>query len=706
MAEEVSDDRLQSYLDAISAYEREFKSWEGRVDKILKRYRDEKRNNDETRQTKCNFLWANIQTLVPACFSRIPQPDVTRRFRDNDPVGRVAALILERALEYEVQHYKDYRKAMKQAVRARFLGGRGIAWARYEPHFKAGPDIPEDGVQVTEDTEEKKVNEQLDYECAPTDYVNWKDFGHSVARTWDEVNLVWRKVYMNKKGVTKRFGEKIAKKIPYDASPTEETKKASRETGKTQALIYELWDKEEGVAVWLSKSYDEFLDEREDPLGFEGFFPCPEPLYASMTEDTLIPVPDFTQYQDQANSLDTLADRIHGLCEMLQLKGVYDSSADSSLSRLFTEGRNGTLLAVKNWAAFAEKNGLKGQIDIYDLTPLAGALKAAVEAFVQKKAEMDELSGVIDVLRGDVDPQEKLGQTEMKGQYASLRLRDKQQDVAEFATSLLQLKAQIICTKFSPATIAAMAAVDQLSDEDKQHVFLMQPGQPDPMTGQPGPPQPVLGEDGKPQPLGPAMELLVGKARIQDPSAEAPNPLRSFRIEVNADTLVQIDENAEKQAATEFLNAVGMYLEKAAMVGQAAPQLIPLILELLKWGISRYKVGKTVEGQVDAVIEQLKKLATQPPPPDPKVEAEKAKAEAAKEKAQMDVQVAQQKAGIDERKMQMEEQHDMRQMQIDGQMQQQDMAMQGQQMQMKQQQMSAQHQQKMQQAMNPPTRKQ
>ncbi|MDZ4346070.1 MAG: hypothetical protein U1E51_26965, partial [Candidatus Binatia bacterium] len=261
MAEvKTTDERLQGYLDAITAYDREFKPWEARVEKIQKRYRDEKRDRDAG-QTKCNFLWANIQTLVPACFSRVPQPDVTRRFRDNDPVGRVGALILERALEYEVQHYKDYRKAMRQAVRARFLGGRGIAWARYEPHFKAG-DLPHKGVQVTEDTEEKEVHEQLDYECAPTDYVNWKDFGHSVARTWDEVNLVWRKVYMSKKAVTKRFGEKIAKKIPYDASPNEETKKASRETEKNQALIYELWDKEEGQAVWLSKSHPEFLDER------------------------------------------------------------------------------------------------------------------------------------------------------------------------------------------------------------------------------------------------------------------------------------------------------------------------------------------------------------------------------------------------------------------------------------------------------------
>ena len=97
-------EELQSWLDAISSYEREFKKWEGRVEKILKRYRDESRDNKDS-AAKFNILWSNVQTLVPATFSRLPVPDVTRRFKDNDPVGRVAAQILERALDFEIQHY-------------------------------------------------------------------------------------------------------------------------------------------------------------------------------------------------------------------------------------------------------------------------------------------------------------------------------------------------------------------------------------------------------------------------------------------------------------------------------------------------------------------------------------------------------------------------------------------------------------------------
>ena len=259
-ADDKPDATLQGYLDAIKKYEREFEKWEKRTADIIKRYRDDGRVGAELRLSaaKFNILWSNVQTLVPACFARVPQPDVSRRFRDQDPTGRVSGMVLERGLTYEVDHYPDYRETMTQCVHDRFLGGRGTAWVRYEPHFKAvapGGE-PRDGAQITEDVENEAIEEQLDYECAPVDYVHWKDFGHSIARTWEEVTLVWRKVFMSEAAVKERFGEEIAKEIPYDATPDDlkDADRGAQQNVKQQACIIELWDKERGVAVWLSKS--------------------------------------------------------------------------------------------------------------------------------------------------------------------------------------------------------------------------------------------------------------------------------------------------------------------------------------------------------------------------------------------------------------------------------------------------------------------
>ena len=708
--------KLQGYLDCIAKYEREFKPWETRNTKLLKRYRDEERKSSDNNACKFNILWSNVQTLVPATFARIPQPDVSRRFRDQDPVGRVAALLLERGLEFEVQHYPDYRDTMTQCVHDRFLGGRGSAWVRYEPHFKdASP------AQITEDVDAEEPEEQLDYECAPVDYVHWKDFGHEVSRTWEENTKVWRWVYMGESTVTKRFGEELAKKIPYDATP-EDLRRADRNAQtdvKQQAKICELWDKETKKAYWFCKGYGEFLDEREDPLKLQGFFPCPKPLYATLTNETLIPVPDFTLYQDQANTLDTLADRASGLVQMLQIKGVYDASADSSLARLFTEGANGNLLPVKNWAQFSEKAGLKGQIDVLDLTPIAKALEAVYLAADQQKNQVYEIMGISDIVRGSSDPNETLGAQELKGQYASMRLRAMQADVARLATDVLQLKAQVMCGKFNPKTLVAISAAEQLSDVDKQVVYLFTPPGMDPMTGQPTQPQPVPGPDGKPLPHGPAMELLLGKERLADPEAEGPNPLRAFRVEVNADSMIQMNEAKDKQDRMEFLTSIGTFIEKAAPVVQMAPTAGPLVMEMLKFGVTAFKVGKTVEGKFDELIDKMMQAAQNPPPPPPDPAVMKAEAEIkqTEKEGQITLAIKEREAQLEERKMQREEQHDATKMQMEGQMMQQDMAFKAQEQQrnaqaqeqnfaLKQREAQAMHAQKMKAAQQPPARKQ
>lgn len=612
-AQAAEKEKYNSWMDCIAAYERAFKPWEQRSEKILKRYRDERNDSPSSSNiSKFNVLWANVQTLIPATFSRVPQPDVSRRFRDSDPVGRVAALLLERSLEFEVKHYPDYKATMKQIVADRFLGGRGTAWARYEPHMRAG-EGPVDGDEVTEDIDEP--DEELDYECAPVDYVHPKDFGHSVARTWEEVTRVWRNVYMTRDACVTRFGDEVGKSIPLDSTPEEQTLKGqSDKTEQSRALVIEGWDKEKKEAVWLSKSLNKILDTKPDPLRLEGFFPCPKPLYATLTNDSLVPVPDFTLYQDQARELDTLSDRIDGLVKALQVKGTYDASVPE-LGRLFTEAVNTQLIPVTNWASFVEKNGLAGAISLIDLKPIADALKTAYEAFFQVKAKIDEITGLADIIRGVTDPNETLGAQEMKGEYASLRLKDYQMQVAESATAILQLKAQIICGKFDPETVLQISSASQLSKIDQQAV---------------------------PQ----ALELLMGPRAKQDgqgqyidPDAESRtqnNPLRAFRIDIAADTLVQLDEQREKQAAVEFITAMGGFIKQAGEIVQQNPAMVPFVGEMLKFGASRFKVGKTFEGIVDEAVEKANEAAMKPKPPSPEQQQVEAEIKEKMERLQLD----------------------------------------------------------------------
>lgn len=98
---------VQKWLNTISQYDNEFKKWEGRTTKIVKRYRDDNRNQNTNETAKFNILWSNVQTLIPAVYARLPKADVARRFGDNDPVARVASQLIERALDFEIEHYTD-----------------------------------------------------------------------------------------------------------------------------------------------------------------------------------------------------------------------------------------------------------------------------------------------------------------------------------------------------------------------------------------------------------------------------------------------------------------------------------------------------------------------------------------------------------------------------------------------------------------------
>jgi len=621
------------WYNCIAQYERTFKEWEGRADKIVKRYRDDQRSRNNP-NAKFNILWSNVQTITPAVFARLPRPDVSRRFRDNDPIGRVASMMLERALEYEVEHYGDYASAMKQSVQDRLLGGRGTAWVRYEPHIvgEEGGEAngaPEDGFQVTEDIDEAETEggmfredqERIEYECAPVDYVHWRDFGLTVARTWEEVTAVWRKVYMGRPALVERFGEELGGKIPLDTKPeSSRTFNEKMGEGSSEALIYEIWDKTSGEVIWLSKSLGKVLDTRADPLQLENFWPCPKPMFSTLTTDSLIPVPDFVLYQDQARQLDTLADRIDGFIQALKVRGVYDAS-EPSLARLFTEGENNALLPVKNYGAFSEKGGLQGAINLVDIKPIAEGLNMAYQAMEQVKGQIYEIMGIADIQRGQTDPNETLGAQIIKSNNASGRLKTMQHDVVNFATALLQIKAQIICQHFTDDTIVKISGAMQLSEQDQALI-------PD------------------------ALALLKNE------------PAKNFRIEVTSDSMIYQDEQQEKADRVEFLSAVSSFMQTALPVATNAPELTPLLMEMLKFGVTAFKAGKGMEGLIDETADkfrqQAKAMEGQPKPPSP--EMQKLQMEQQMDQAKMQAQMQAKQA---EMQMQMQMEQQKMQMQMD-----------------------------------------
>lgn len=580
------------WLSELQLAKREDEKWVKRGKKIVRRYRDERQGWSDANK-KYNILWANIQTMLPALYGKTPKADVQRRYKDQDPVGRTAAQIMERALQYEIDHYGDFDAALKSAVLDRLLPGRGTVWVRFETKEQAIPEQIEEEQEMQAKAMGMPEPEEYEYEYTRVDYVFWEDFRYSPARCWDEVTWVARRVYMSRDEGMERFGEQF-KDVPLTNEPIglDELKKQGINNldieGMKKAVVWEIWHKPSESVIWVAEGWQSILDKREDPYGLDCFWPCPRPLFATQTTDTLVPVPDYALYQDQAEELDKVTQRIAMLVEAVKVVGVYDASM-TGVQRMLSEGVNNTMIPVDNWAAFAEKGGVKGTIDWLPLDMVLMALRECYAAREQTKQVIYEITGLSDIIRGASMASETATAQQIKSQYASLRLRRLQTDVAQFASEILRIKAQIMCDLYRPETLVQMSGI--MGTMDAQYAEQ-------------------------------AIQLLKSE------------PSRGFRIEVASDSLVEMDEISEKQSRMEFLQAAGSFLQQAMPAAQQAPEMAPLLGEMLLYGIRSFKGARAIEAAFDTAVAKMSQ-PKEPQPPQPNPEEIRAQAEMQKQQLQM-----------------------------------------------------------------------
>jgi hypothetical protein len=661
LVEQSQDDLTAKWIPIIKAYENDAEKWVKRSKKIIKRYKDERDSGSE-KAARFNVLWSNIETLKPALYAQTPKPEVERRFKDADPVGRVAADVLERCLSYSLNNY-SFGSVMRQSVLDYMLVGRGSSWVRYEPHMRSVPDdsVQDDGVQVTDDAEIEPL-EEVYYEEALPDYVHWEDFGHTIGRVWEEVSAVWRKVYLTRKQLVKRFGKEKGGEVSLDWTPKELSDQKIDESTK-KATIYEIWDRDTKTVIWLSKNHPEVLDVRDDPLKLDKFFPCPKPIHATLGNDSLIPVPDFIQYQDQAGEMDELTGRITSITKAIKVVGVYDASAEG-LNRILSEGAENELIPVDQWAVHAEKGGLKGVMELLPIIEIAQTLLHLYEARDKVKSDLYEITGMSDIIRGATNANETATAQKIKSNFVTLRLSEKQKEIQRYARNVIEIMGQVIAGHFSIQTIKDISGVNLLMEAEKQQIQqqqqMMQMQQQQTQPGMQPPQMP---------PIDPTkLKLLTEPSWEQVDALLKDNAARCFRIDIETDSTIAADESQQKQDRMELLNAVSGYVEK---MGQSPPGLQPALGELLLYGVRGFKVGKNIESILETLIEQMTEAAKQPPSPPQPDPTKMAEIQARQQSDQANMQASQQ---ADAQKMQMAAQQKQAEMQQSAQMEQMRMA--------------------------------
>ncbi len=634
------DNPAKYWLDQIEVAGKNQETWENKGDAVIRRYRDERPSNSywdselyEGGDRRFNILWSNTETLKPALYSQTPQPVAMRRFKDKDPHARQAAEILERAMEYHLDAY-DFDGTLQDCRDDYLLPGRTVARIRYIPSYGQettprmavtaihnedddsirfedddGNDVSKSPIKTDDDGYylEGESYRPVVYEEARCEYVYWKDFRHGWARRWKEVPWVAFRSYLTRQQVKDRFGDKIGEAIELDFTPKEVKEKTDyAEESFKKATVWEIWDKVGNRVIWVGPGYKKgLLDQKAPPLKLRNFFPCPKPLISTGTNDNLTPIPDYYEYVDQAQELDALTMRIASITDSLRLIGVYDAE-QQELQQLLTTTKENQLVPVQRWAAFSDKGGLKGAIDWLPIEDAAKVLISLYEARDRVKQDLYEITGLADIIRGASDPRETASAQRIKGQFASLRMRDKQKAFAKFARDLLELKAEVISEHFSPQTL-----------------YLM--------TGQ--------------EITQPVMSLLRDDA------------MRRFRIDIETDSTILPDEQADKEARIEFLNTAGVYMERAATVAERIPAIAPLAGEMLLFAVRGFRVGRELEEQFEEMLEGLQERSQQPQPNPAQMQAQM-EMQLEQQKQQFEQQMEQRQAAFDAQLEERKAQHE------------------------------------------------
>jgi hypothetical protein len=424
-----------------------------------------------------NILWSNTETLRPALYNSTPKPDVRRRFRDADPVGKQVSEALERALSYTLDAY-DFGHVIDRAVLDYVLPGRPVVRVRYKPHYETIPQSKEfldpgnypEGMQLPEGAEldeerdlhfmlhpEKKL---LSYEEVTCETVDWDRFLHDPARSWDEVDWIAFEHHLTRDELKENFkngpaGEDL-ETMTLTLEVDDQQSDGQKETDLFKKMqVFEIWSKLDKKIYFIAESYkDSPLKVEDDNLNLKGFYPCPPPIYAVESTTNLIPTCEFTLYKDQADELDRVTARINKLMLGLRLVGIYDGTIPE-MDKLKNAAEN-ELIAAENVNRLNDIGGLAKAVFFWPIEQASAVLVNLYNQRDQLKELIYEITGISDIMRGSTDPRETKGAQAIKANWGGQRIQRRQKAVESYIRDIVRIKAEIIAEKFSPKTLKLM----------------------------------------------------------------------------------------------------------------------------------------------------------------------------------------------------------------------------------------------------------
>src|SRR6185312_6109947 len=434
------------WLEMIADAEKAFKTYQDKADNIDKLYANIEKLSSTTRDREMQLFWANIAVIGPSIYSRPPVPVVIPRFKDQKELPRTTSEILERSTS--VTFEKEEIDGVMHLIRDDLvILARGAVWLRYE-------------AKGTGDNFTERV-------CI--DHADRKDFLHEPSRNWKECDWVAKRAWLTKPEMRKRFKKTSGLMYQNADYAIRKDAQSDADDGKRKAGVWEIWSKSQDKVVWVSEGCEKCLDDDKPHLELEGFFPCPRPAYGTVQRRSLVPVPDMLFYKDQLEEINELTARIASLTEAVKVRGFYPAGAgeigDAIEAALKATSNNQIMVPVSNWAMIGQ-GGVKDMIVWLPIDVITATITQLVALRKQLIDDVYQITGLSDIMRGTTQASETLGAQQLKSQYGSIRIKDRQDELTRIARDITRISAEIMAENFRPETLMEMSQTTLPSDAD------------------------------------------------------------------------------------------------------------------------------------------------------------------------------------------------------------------------------------------------
>jgi hypothetical protein len=640
-----------------NALEKE-KDWRAEAQEYFKIYKNSAKSED----MRYNILYANTETLKPLVYSKLPQPNITRRFTDKGDIARILSEMMERSVSYFLE--ESGADTVFQKMRDDFLiGGRGLPRVVFDPEDVLeieNKSINEEGEEITE------IEEDIDPETKKVriEYVPWADFTMSPENVWEDVRWIAFRHKMSRDQLVNQFG-KVGEKVNLDHSSISEKNNSDKNESEIFkfAEVWEIWDKQTERVIFLTTGqHGSILSDEEDTYNLKGFFPIPSPLGSSSDPECLVPIPLYRWYRMQAASLNTLDIRIEGLTQQLKYTGVFDGIAKAEDVANLMNGADGEFnpLPTTN-----PNSNINQSIYVKDI----GTIAAVIDRLENRKLivlqNIRDITGLSDIVRGTTIASETATAQQLKGNFAISRIQPIQRATEQTIANVIKLAAELIVENYTVRELAIITNllivdINLIAEETrkKQQALFEEAMQGVDMSTPEGQEQEQQlkqqMEAGFKKTMAKPINDLKGYAATPEQLEEIEemmkdDKLRSFAIDVETDSTISADQDAEKQDRVEYVNAISQFSSQFFPLVQAGVIQPKTFNEFLGFISRPFKVGRNLEEHLLAEPEEKE-------PEQPSMEEQLAQAENARQdqKLQLDAQKQQTDADQNQQKINIE----------------------------------------------------